>query len=230
MATDEQRSALRSSLISLPISIGIVIALVFVPAGTLNWPQGWAFTLVLVVLMAIAIPLLWRINPDIFVARRSVHAGTKSWDILFVLPIIGGFLLIPVLAGLDYRWSLAQATDWLVWLGYGLFTLSFAAQIWAQGVNPHFEPTVRIQSDRAHKVIDTGPYGLVRHPGYVSGSTLALGMALALGSLAAILPAMLVVAALILRTRMEDRILQKELPGYADYALRVRFKWVPSIW
>jgi protein-S-isoprenylcysteine O-methyltransferase Ste14 len=230
MATEEQQQALRSSLVSLAISIGVVIALLFVPAGTLDWANGWVFTAIFLLLMGVAIVVLWRVNPDIFVARKAIHAGTKGWDYLYLMAIIGGLVAVPVVAGFDYRWSWAQAPAGMVWLGLFLFIAGFAGQCWAQGVNRHFEPTIRIQTDRGHKVIDTGPYAYIRHPGYVSGSALAVGMALALGSFLALLPAAVVIVALILRTNAEDQVLQRELPGYAEYALRVPFKWVPGMW
>ena len=101
---------------------------------------------------------------------------------------------------------------------------------WAQAVNRHFEPSVRIQTDRDHHVVTTGPYAFVRHPGYVSGTVLVAGMALALGSLWALLPAAFVAVVLVIRTNLEDATLQRELPGYAGYAARVRSKWIPGVW
>jgi protein-S-isoprenylcysteine O-methyltransferase Ste14 len=89
---------------------------------------------------------------------------------------------------------------------------------------------VRIQSDRDHHVITTGPYAYVRHPGYIFGIVLTFGIALALGSLWALLPAGLVVVVLVIRTNLEDATLQRELPGYAEFAARVRYKWIPEIW
>ena len=120
--------------------------------------------------------------------------------------------------------------DWVVWLGYALFVLSFAGQTWPQAVNRHFEPGVRIQSDRGQTVIDTGPYAIVRHPGYTSGSLLALSVPLCLGSWWALLPALVVVAGLAVRTPFEERTLRAELPGYTEYTQRVKWRWVPGVW
>lgn len=105
-----------------------------------------------------------------------------------------------------------------------------AVTCWAQAVNPFFEPGVRIQSERHQRVIDSGPYRFVRHPGYVAALLLFFGMALALGSYWALLPAALAAALLVLRTAWEDRLLQAELPGYADYARRVRWRLLPGLW
>ena len=111
-----------------------------------------------------------------------------------------------------------------VWLaGNVLFT-------WAMGVNPFFEKTVRIQTERGHRVIDTGPYAFVRHPGYLGFFGWALATRLLLGSGWAMVPALLTVAGLVVRTALEDRTLQAELAGYAEYAQRVRFRLVPGLW
>jgi protein-S-isoprenylcysteine O-methyltransferase Ste14 len=120
---------------------------------------------------------------------------------------------------------------WGCVLGYALLITGMVGLTWAQAVNKFFEPTVRIQTDRGHKVIDTGPYAIVRHPGYVSAYLLFVGIPLALGSLwAALIPAILMVPALVLKTLWEDQTLQEELPGYKGYAQRVRYRLVPGVW
>ena len=108
-------------------------------------------------------------------------------------------------------------------LGMGIVT-------WAEAVNKFFEPTVRIQKERGHRVIDTGPYAIVRHPGYVGGFFFFIGMAFCLGSLWAMIPAGLTSLALILRTQWEDQMLQAELTGYKEYTQRVRYKLIPGVW
>jgi len=117
-----------------------------------------------------------------------------------------------------------------VLFGYAAILAGIAVTAWAQAVNPFFEPGVRIQSERHQHVVDTGPYRLVRHPGYVGALLLFLGMALALGSLWAPIPAAIASVLLVLRTAWEDDLLQAELPGYADYARRVRGRLIPGIW
>jgi len=102
---------------------------------------------------------------------------------------------------------------------------------WAQSVNKFFEPTVRIQTDRGHRVIDTGPYAIIRHPGYVSAYPLFVGIPLALGSWwTALIPAILMVPMLVLKTLWEDQTLQAELAGYKEYAQRVRYRLIPGVW
>ena len=97
-------------------------------------------------------------------------------------------------------------------------------------VNPFFEKTVRIQTDRGHRVVDTGPYAYVRHPGYVGFLGWILAAPLLLASVWAIVPALISVVGLVIRTALEDRTLRAELPGYPEYAARVRFRLIPGMW
>ena len=174
---------------------------------------------------------LWRVNPEIFAARRKYQKGTKAWDaVVASLTIIAYVAILPVAALDDARFRWAPQPDWVVAIGYLLMVAGFAGFTWAQGVNRHFEATVRIQSDRDHEVIDTGPYAFIRHPGYVAASVMMIGMALALGSLYALIPAAVVVALLIGRTLGEEAELRAGLQGYVDYTRRVRFRWIPGLW
>jgi protein-S-isoprenylcysteine O-methyltransferase Ste14 len=140
-------------------------------------------------------------------------------------------LAIPIVAALDdgrYHWS--HVAWWGCLLGYALMSIGFVGVTWAESVNKFFEPSVRIQTDRGHSVIDVGPYAIIRHPGYAFGFLLFLGMPLALGSLWALIPAVMLCPLLVTRTVLEDRTLQNELPGYKEYAQRVRYRLIPGIW
>jgi protein-S-isoprenylcysteine O-methyltransferase Ste14 len=175
---------------------------------------------------------LSRVNPEIFVARSRVTGeGTKGWDRVLLWGLLSSYVALLIVAALDDgRFHWAPAPPWAVLAGYVLIIAGTFGTSWAQAVNRHFEPSVRIQSDRDHHVITTGPYAFVRHPGYIFGIVLTFGVALALGSWWALAPAALVTAVLAIRTRLEDATLQRELPGYAEYAARVRYKWIPGVW
>lgn len=227
---EAQVKALRRGVISLVPTLAIMALLLFVPAGTPAWSLAWWFLAAFVVCTVIAIAVMWRVNPDIFVARARVQAGTKSWDYIFIALVVGGITLVLPVAGLDFRFGWSSMPGWLVGLGYIAFFIGYAGQVWAQGTNRHFEPGVRLQQDRGHKVIDTGPYALIRHPGYVTGSLLAIGMALMLGSWWALVPALVATVAFIPRTLFEERMLRDGLPGYTEYTQRVRYRWVPGVW
>jgi protein-S-isoprenylcysteine O-methyltransferase Ste14 len=223
-------AAMRKSLVSLVITLVIMGLLLFVPAGTLDWPLGWWFGAAFIVCTLVAIAIIWRANPEIFSARSRVQAGTKAWDYIFIVLVMAGFALVLPVAGFDHRFGWSAMPAWAIGLGYVLFVLSYAGEIWPQAVNRHFEPGVRIQSDRGQTVIDTGPYAIVRHPGYISGALLVLSMPLMLGSWWALLPALMATIALAARTPLEERTLRAELPGYADYTQRVKYRWVPGVW
>ena len=226
------RGALIQALVSLAVTLLLMAAALFLSAGTLQWPHGWWFMAAFLILTVIAMIWLWRVNPEIFVARsRLTGKGTKDWDIVLLWMLLASFLAILIVAGLDDgRFHWAPAPPWAVGLGHLLLILGYAGTGWPQAVNRHFEPSVRIQSDRDHHVITTGPYAYIRHPGYVFATILSVGIALALGSLWALLPAALVALVLVIRTRLEDATLQRELPGYAEYAAGVRYKWIPGVW
>ena len=217
-------------LISLAATLAVMGAALFLSAGTLRWPHGLAFLAAFFILVLVSVAWLWRVNPEIFAARRRMTGeGTKNWDVVLIWILLVGFLATLIVAGLDGgRFGWAPAPPWAVPVGYLLLLLGCLGSGWAQAVNRHFEPSVRIQTDRDHHVITTGFF--VRHPGYVSGAILVVGIALALGSLWALLPAALVGVVLVIRTNLEDATLQRELPGYAEFAARVRSKWIPGVW
>jgi protein-S-isoprenylcysteine O-methyltransferase Ste14 len=225
-------SVLLQSFASLAVTWLLMGAALFLSAGTVQWLHGWLFLAVFLLLTLVAMAWLSRVNPDIFVARsRLTGQGTKGWDRVILALLLSSFVMVLIVAGLDDgRFHWAPAPEWAVLLGYVLLLAGFFGTAWPQAVNRHFEPSVRVQSDRDHHVIMTGPYAYVRHPGYIFASILTFGLALALGSLWALLPALLVVVVFVIRTRLEDATLQRELPGYAEFAARVRYKWIPGVW
>jgi protein-S-isoprenylcysteine O-methyltransferase Ste14 len=203
----------------------------FLPNGSWTWVRGWLFVLVFLVAFALAALYLWRVNPEVVVARSRPDQGTKRWDAILLCFFWPAFVAIfPVAALDDGRFHWFPVPWWVCDLGYVLFLAGVGVVTRAQAVNKFFEKTVRIQAERGHTVIDTGPYALVRHPGYVAGVLLSVGSALCLGSLWALIPAGLLSSLLILRTRWEDRTLQAELPGYKEYTERVRSRLLPGVW
>jgi len=141
-----------------------------------------------------------------------------------------GFPMV-IVAGLDHRynWS-SEFPPWLIVIGFILISLGYAFAAWALAENRFFSSVVRIQTDRGHVVCDSGPYLFVRHPGY-AGNILALfGIVLALGSEWTLIPATVASIIAVIRTTLEDQTLQEELPGYRDYARRVRYRLIPGIY
>lgn len=206
----------------------------FLAAGRFDWPMAWVYVAVHILSAFASRLITLRINPELWVERaRSLDAGRgKSWDRpLVLLAAIIGPLVVWIIAGLDERWSWSpdlslplQVTALVLVIG------GYAIGTWAMATNAYFSAIVRIQDDRGQTVIQTGPYRLVRHPAYAGGLLCYLAMPIMLDSLWALIPAVLTIAVVCLRTHLEDRTLIAELPGYADYAQRTRYRLVPGIW
>jgi protein-S-isoprenylcysteine O-methyltransferase Ste14 len=221
----------RSTINRLAATLVILAVLLFVPAGRVTWTRGWVFLLVFTLLMTGGILYFRRVNPEMFAVRRRVHPGTKGWDKIVIRLLFLAILAIPLIAGLDDGRLHSSSMSWsLVGFGYLLLLTGWILFAWAETVNLFFEPGVRIQTERGHHVIDTGPYAIVRHPGYFASFLLFAGFALSLGSWWALIPAGFASLLLILRTIWEDRTLHAELPGYTAYAKRVRFRLIPGVW
>jgi protein-S-isoprenylcysteine O-methyltransferase Ste14 len=203
---------------------------ILVNARRLGWTLGWIYMGVVAAALAINLACLLRWNPELIRRRARLGKETKTWDkawlVLFTVVVIA----IYVVAGLEARdgASIAPGAAWL--LGLAIYVPGWALAIWSMVVNPFFEKTVRIQTDHGHRVIDTGPYAYVRHPGYVGFVGWILSTPLLLASAWAFVPALLAVVGLVIRTALEDRTLHAELPGYAEYAARVRFRLIPGVW
>jgi protein-S-isoprenylcysteine O-methyltransferase Ste14 len=222
----------RRLVISTTASILILVLCLFLPAGTWAWTRGWLFLVVITVASFLSTLYLRRVNPDVIAGRVNRHEGWRPWDLLLgLLGFLPMMLAIPIVAALDdgrFHWS--HLRWWGCLAGYALMIAGFFGETWATSVNKFFEPSVRIQTDRGHHVIDTGPYAIIRHPGYAFGFLLFLGMPLAMGSFWALIPAVMLCPLLVVRTVLEDRTLQNELPGYKPYAQRVRYRLVPGVW
>jgi len=209
------------------------MAVFFASAGRRDLPRAWLFFGAAFVYFVASTLALYRYNPELLIARLTLRReGSKTWDeILMRAANLTGMLLIPAVAGLDlgrYGWSSLG----LIYVvpGFALFILGAVLITWAMIVNRYFESTVRIQEDRDHEVVSTGPYRFVRHPGYLSGILWMSSIPLIIGSLYAFIPVMIYSAMMILRTHLEDRTLRDELPGYAEYAERVKFRLLPGVW
>ena len=212
-----------------PIILG---AIIFALAGTMDWFWGWVFNIVHVGVWLAMTLVLWRANPELLNARGKQGKGTKTWDVI-LLSIYGiAWILMIVLGALDFRYGWTGDVAPLVHiLGNLLIILGFGLTIWSMVVNRSFELTVRIQAEREHKVIDDGPYQYVRHPGY-TGTILAFyfGMPMALGSWIAFVIGLIGLVTMVVRTAMEDRTLQAELPGYVAFTQKTRYRLVPGLW
>lgn len=229
-ATNASAGGEVTGYLSIGITIVVMAVLLFWPAGTIDWRRAWLFLTLFIALIFVAMSWIKRDNPELIKVRQKYQKGTKGWDaIVATLSIILFALIMPV-AGFDERFQWAIAPDWVTLVGYPVLIAGFMGTTWAQAVNRHFEATVRIQTDRDHKVIDTGPYAYIRHPGYAFGLLMAAGCALSLGSYLALIPVGLAAIMLAGRTLGEEGVLIEGLPGYPEYKARVKWRWLPFVW
>jgi protein-S-isoprenylcysteine O-methyltransferase Ste14 len=206
-------------------------SVLFVSAGDVAWWPAWAYMVILV--LSTFLPLMepFRLDDGLIEERMSPKPGAKPWDRYFVA-LVGIFtaaeLIVP---GFDHRWVWTSPQPmWKHLVGLALIILGTLGLIWAMRSNRFFSAFIRIQQDRGHHVVDAGPYRFVRHPGYTFWSLRTLGVPLSFGSHWAFIVAGLFVAMFVIRTMLEDRVLQEELPGYQEYAKRVKWKLVKGVW
>jgi protein-S-isoprenylcysteine O-methyltransferase Ste14 len=210
------------------VGVGVVL---FWSAGRIDWWAAWAVIGVWLVWFAAMDIVILRFNPDLMAERLLPPKGAKAWDraILSILRLTE--LVRYILAGLDQRYGWTGGFPLTVQIAALMVCiLSCALFTWAMASNTFFSQIVRIQSDRGHAVATAGPYRYVRHPGYAGMVLFELALSTLLASWWAIIAGGLCASLLILRTALEDRTLQAELPGYMDYARQVRYRLLPGIW
>lgn len=203
----------------------------FLAAGTFSTPRFHLFLTIGLCGAIVGAAYLAKM-PDLANSRGKSQPGTKRWDLYIVVPyILLITLVIPCTAALDTVRFEVSSMGWFSFCsGVILYILSFILIQWSMLVNHHFEGTVRIQEERNHQVIASGPYRIVRHPGYAGMLIFGLSSVLMLGSYYSYIPMFASVTLLIIRTVLEDRMLKDELDGYVEYSLQTRYRLVPMVW
>jgi protein-S-isoprenylcysteine O-methyltransferase Ste14 len=231
---EEDQKATRRHWTRLASVYLLIPLILLICGGDLGWWQAWLYSLLIV-----AVGIGGRIwaeqrHPGLMAERQNIEniRNAKAWDKVLgpLMAVSVGYPLV-IVAGLDHRyhWS-PEFPVWLVVTGYILISLGYAFAAWALAENRFFYSLVWIQTDRGHVVCDSGPYRYVRHPGY-AGNILALfGIVFGLGSIWTLIPALLASIVAVIRTVLEDKALKDELPGYQDYARRVRYRLIPWIY
>jgi protein-S-isoprenylcysteine O-methyltransferase Ste14 len=227
--TESARQWIRLVVVYLSIPL-ILLAC----GGDFGWWQAWVYSL-LIVAAGIG-GRMWaeQRHPGLMAERQNIEniQNAKAWDKVLapLMAVSIGFPMV-IVAGLDHRhgWS-PDFPLWLIVLGFILISLGYAFAAWALAENRFFSSVVRIQTDRGHVVCDTGPYRVVRHPGYAGNIPPLVGIVLALGSVWTLVPAAVALIIAVIRTSLEDQTLQEELPGYRDYARRVHYRLIPGIY
>ncbi|MCC7446190.1 MAG: isoprenylcysteine carboxylmethyltransferase family protein [Anaerolineae bacterium] len=229
--TPNYAPAIRRRFIQLGALVLIQAALLFGSVGRLDWIAAWAYLAAYVAFIAVNGIILLPNNPALIAERGTVKQDAKGWD--KAINSLGGMcgLSMLIVAGLDirYGWS-PEHSLWVQIVALALILLSYAMVSWAIASNRYFSAIVRIQTDRGQTVATGGPYRIVRHPGYSGFMVATLAMPFLFGSLWALVPAVLMVILMIVRTALEDQTLHAELPGYADYAQHTRYRLLPGVW
>jgi len=225
------RVAAVKQLLVASVLLSIQIVVFFVSAGHAVDLRPWLFFGTAFAHYFVSIGVQYKLCPQLLVQRlKRKREGSKLWDeVLMRVSNLVVIIPLPAVAGLDvgrFQWSNLDVG--FAALGFVFIVVSSVLLNWAMIVNPHFEPTVRIQT--GHRVIAKGPYTIVRHPGYLAGILFILSIPLMIGSVFAFIPAGIYVLLMMVRTLLEDRTLQKELPGYVEYAERIRYRLFPGLW
>ncbi len=200
-------------------------------AGKLSHIRGWIYFSIYFIVSIITLLIMSYKHRETLSERGKKHDNTKSWDIICLCVYVpSAFYLIYIAAGLDVRFGWSYLPMPFMYAGLVLYAVSAVMGIWPVMENKHFESISRIQNDRKQTVITTGPYKLIRHPGYSAIIIWALSVPMLFGSLFSGLVSAVIIITIIIRTYLEDSMLKKELSGYSEYADRVKYKLVPFIW
>lgn len=227
----ELKKGIRTRLAQLAIQLVVTGALMFLCAGSATWPRGWLY--LITALLSMGLLALWVVprNPEVIAERGKLHKDTATFDRV-IIPIYtactGAIYVVGALdngrfgwAPLSWAWSLAGAV---------LMVLSAIPVAGAMAANRRLATTVRIEKETQHELATEGPYRVVRHPMYASALVQMPAIALVLGSAWALVPAGAAIVCVVVRTAFEDRLLHRELPGYAAFAQRTRYRLIPGLW
>ncbi|MFX1570137.1 MAG: methyltransferase family protein [Promethearchaeota archaeon] len=225
------REGIKGILLWYSLIIISFLALLFI-SGKWNWLNAWIYLGISVISQTANVLLSIKKNPGMLNERgKIVKEGTKTFDKVFVtltMPIILISMAIIALDAVVFRWSFMP--EYFLIIGIFISFPGFILGVWVMMTNPYFELTVRIQEDRHHIVINSGPYKIIRHPGYASEIILLFSTPMMLGSWWGYIPIGVMILGFIVRTALEDNTLRNELSGYEEYAKRTRYRLVPHIW
>lgn len=209
----------------------VLAVILFAAAGTLSWIRGWIYFVYTLLAEVCTLIILAKKAPETLNQRGTTHPGVKTFDKVFNIAWLVISPITPMIAGVDavrFGWSSMPIAT--LYVGAALLAVASIIITYAMVENEHFESLVRIQTDRKHRVVTTGPYRFVRHPGYAGGILWMVGIPLMLGSWLTFVPVGAVILLFIIRTTFEDQTLRRELEGYEAYARRTRFRLFPGIW
>ena len=206
--------------------------LMVLAAGTWRWPQLWILGIEVTVLNLGVHLWLLNYNPALLAERLGSprQPNQTSWDKVFVVFAVIGMPIWFAVPGLDHRWGWSTVPVWIQVVGAVLVAVSLLSMVLVFRANSFAAPVVKVQAERGHSIVDTGPYAYVRHPMYAGAIPFLMGMPLLLGSWYGLIGSVATVLALGFRAVGEERLLTQELDGYPEYAARVRYRLIPGVW
>ena len=221
------KSLLTQALIKLVSGLLLICILIFLPAGSFSFWPGWLFIGILFIPMLIAGVILMRKNPDLL--RKRLDAKEKESEQRTVVAMSGFlFLAAFIIAGLNWRFGWWLIPDWAVWVAAGMFLCSYVLYAEVLRENTYLSRTIEVQ--KGQKVIDTGLYGIVRHPMYMATIILFLSMQLVLASPISFFIMLGYIPVIAKRINNEEHVLEEGLDGYKEYKEKVKNKIIPGIW
>jgi protein-S-isoprenylcysteine O-methyltransferase Ste14 len=229
----DRNALLGKALLALLAEFAVFAAALFVSAGTLLWPAGWAFMALFFGFALAMVLYLAREDPGLLAERLAppIQRGQPPWDRAFVaavLPLFLAWLVVMPLDAVRFGWS--GVPTWLQLLGAVGLVLSFCVMFLTFRENPYLALAAKLQEGRGQGVVSTGPYRYVRHPLYASAFLFLPGGTLLLGSWWGLLPAAAVLGLIVWRIPLEERMLEGGLAGYDEYERDVRYRLVPRVW
>ena len=221
------KSLLTQALIKLVSGLLLICILIFLPAGSFSFWQGWLFIGILFIPMLLAGVILMRKNPDLL--RKRLDAKEKESEQRTVVAMSGFlFLAAFIIAGLNWRFGWWLIPDWAAWVAAGMFLCSYVLYAEVLRENTYLSRTIEVQ--KGQKVIDTGLYGIVRHPMYMATIILFLSMQLVLASPISFFIMLGYIPVIAKRINNEEHVLEEGLDGYKEYKEKVKNKIIPGIW
>jgi protein-S-isoprenylcysteine O-methyltransferase Ste14 len=209
----------------------ITIITFFISVGKINVFEAWLCYILMLIGSILNNFILSKYSPELINSRANEGYDTKKWDkIILLIWFIISVLLMPCIIGLDKRFAWSNLNKIFMIIGIVIYLFSLVLSTYAMLVNKHFEGTVRIQKERNHNVIKTGPYKIIRHPGNLCFILGGFVQPLIIGSLYGLILSMVVMILFIIRTKNEDDLLIKELNGYSQYAMETKYRLIPKIW
>lgn len=209
--------------------LGVILlgVLIFVPAWSLTYWQGWLLMGILFIPMFVAGLVMLRVNPDLL--QKRLNAKEQEAEQKTVVKLSGLlFILAFVVAGLNWRFGWWVLPDWAVWVAAGLFLASYLLYAEVLRENTYLSRTIEVQENQ--KVIDSGLYGVVRHPMYMATTVLFLAMPLVLASPISLIIMLGYIPVIAKRIKNEEQVLEQGLEGYTEYKKKVRFRMIPLVW